>query len=873
MGSGTQDNGTIQPGAWRFGAVVVDTATATVTVAGRSVELDRSSYDLLLALLRHAGDVVGKEELLEAGWPGRIVSENSLAKAISRLRQSLGEDATALRVVHGYGYRLVAIVRYEPRATDAPTDSVIRVGDSLPNRPGWTLVARLGDGGSGTTFLAATADGRQRVIKFAHDEAGLATLKREIALTRYIRAVRTTLDDIVPVLDWNLGQVPLFIELPYFPDGSLRDWAQARGGLRAVEPRQRLDLAIALCEAVAALHEIGIVHRDLKPQNLYPYQAPRGDLRLAIADFGASVATVLPKLAELGLTLTADVGGHAPIAGTALYIAPEVIAGELPTQRSDVFALGVLVYQLVAGDLRRPFAPGWEADIGDALLREDIGLAAASNPERRLVDARALGERLRTLDERREAAAREADARAVAQRREQQLEREIHRRRMWLGTAIAAGLGLIGMLGLYTYAEHARRTAERNAQQRQALVDFVTGDVLAQADPYRGSAARADMPVGQAVDAAAATVDARFSGDPAAAAAVHELVGNVYFGRDRHAQAIAHYTRALALLPAGTANTPERVRIETELCDVQRIAYRLADAESACTSALQHAESRTDREFATLKVGQLREEQERHADALALLKPLLDSRSLRADARKTAELLWTLGQAERGLADYAGARAHFEALLAHDQRAGIGGTWLAWAYNSLGSVLVETGDYAASEPMLVKARALFLQTQGEGVEANMPNVWRSEARLRSGQWADARALLTGMQSVWAASLAPTHPLRLRADANLAWAEAMLGDGAAASHRMDTALADRGRVFDPQAGRIAARAERWLRAALALHDAAAAATLMPILKQAVDREYPAHHPMHALADCLGRQVDALQTPGANADSRWSRCGPG
>ena len=64
-------------------------------------------------------------------------------------------------------------------------------------------------------------------------------------------------------------------------------------------------------------------------------------------------------------------------------MAPEVIAGEMPTQRSDVFALGVLVYQLVVGDLRRSIAPGWEADVGDELLCEDIALAAAANPERR----------------------------------------------------------------------------------------------------------------------------------------------------------------------------------------------------------------------------------------------------------------------------------------------------------------------------------------------------------------------------------------------------------------------------------------------------------------------------------------------------------
>ena len=58
-----------QAGAWRFGAAVLDEQSAELRVAGARMDLDRSSYDVLLALLRHAGEVVTKDELLEAGWP------------------------------------------------------------------------------------------------------------------------------------------------------------------------------------------------------------------------------------------------------------------------------------------------------------------------------------------------------------------------------------------------------------------------------------------------------------------------------------------------------------------------------------------------------------------------------------------------------------------------------------------------------------------------------------------------------------------------------------------------------------------------------------------------------------------------------------
>jgi len=98
----------------RFGEVVFDPARGRLSVAGRRTELDRSSAAILKALVNEAGQDVAKDRLLEAGWSGRLVHENSLAKAIGRLRSALGRDGELLETVHGYGYRLAA----EPEAAD-----------------------------------------------------------------------------------------------------------------------------------------------------------------------------------------------------------------------------------------------------------------------------------------------------------------------------------------------------------------------------------------------------------------------------------------------------------------------------------------------------------------------------------------------------------------------------------------------------------------------------------------------------------------------------------------------------------------------------------------------------------------------------------
>lgn len=93
-------------GAWQFGDIEFDEADGRLTVDGRDAELDRNCRAILSVLLNRAGAEVSKEDLLDAGWPNRIVHENSLAKAIGRLRQILGEQGEALETVYGHGYKL-----------------------------------------------------------------------------------------------------------------------------------------------------------------------------------------------------------------------------------------------------------------------------------------------------------------------------------------------------------------------------------------------------------------------------------------------------------------------------------------------------------------------------------------------------------------------------------------------------------------------------------------------------------------------------------------------------------------------------------------------------------------------------------------------
>lgn len=116
---------------WHIGDIVVDPVLPQITRDGEAIALERSGHAILLHLAAHAGAVVAKDDLLRIGWPGRVVSENSLAKAISLLRRALGDDnAELIRVVHGFGYRLQATAMAET-IVDAPNAAMPHATGSL----------------------------------------------------------------------------------------------------------------------------------------------------------------------------------------------------------------------------------------------------------------------------------------------------------------------------------------------------------------------------------------------------------------------------------------------------------------------------------------------------------------------------------------------------------------------------------------------------------------------------------------------------------------------------------------------------------------------------------------------------------------------
>jgi eukaryotic-like serine/threonine-protein kinase len=589
---------------------------------------------LLMALAARPGRVLSRDELMALVWPDVVVSDETLSRCVADLRQALGDDPRAPRYVETLsrrGYRLIA--KTQPAASE-PQASPLSAGDGVPHRPHWRLVKRLSPGSHGEVWLAEheKIHDRRHVFKFSLDAGGLGSLKREVTLYRLLHDALGQRRDFVQILDWNFESPPYFVETEYVPGGSLLQWFEAQGGPRNIPLDTRLELVASIADALADAHGLGVLHKDLKPGNVLIEldEAQRPYPRLT--DFGVGALLDPDRLAEYGITrlgLTQTRAAGEATSGTPLYLAPEVLAGRAATAKSDIYALGVLLYQLVVGDFQRPLTAGWEADVDDDLLREDIALAANGNPLRRLGDARVLAEGLRSLAERREARARERNDAARAAQAEAALAR-MRARRPWMWGAAAALLaGTLISTWLWLEARDARGRAEHEAAVAAAVNEFLTRDLLLQGSPEVSG--DPDIPASELVRRATSTIGGRFSDSPRVESALRLSLGSVALAIGAYDDAQEHIGRVLELAARETGELHAAgAEARTMLASLQLERGDLED--SARTLALVLQSARTLPAELTLRARLLEARLAAASDPYGVFQM---AESLEADARGT----------------------------------------------------------------------------------------------------------------------------------------------------------------------------------------------------------------------------------------------
>ena len=449
----------------------------------------------------------------------------------------------------------------------------------------YRLLRLIGQGGMGEVHLAERADGvfEQRVALklLPHPTPGLV---QRFELERRILA-RLEHPNIARLLDGGIGadHIPYFA-MEYVDGEPITQYVTQR----VLDVAQTLRLFLGVCDGVQYAHRNLVVHRDLKPSNI-----------LVTADG-------TPKLLDFGIAKVLQATGRSDATQTAAraftpdYAAPEQIRGDLITTATDVYALGVVLYELLAG--RRPYTfKGHSGSLEQAILdtepaapssveelpqrrrslRGDLDrivlTALAKEPNRRYSSAEALATDLRRYLEGRPIAAR-GDSTAY------RIRKFVRRNRAAVAAGVAVAFALVAATAVSLQQAHIARAQAARAEAVNGFLDSIFRSI----DP--ANAKGREVGAKELIDAGAQRVDRDLAAQPAAAAQLHATLGDTYLALGDYAKAEAQYRATLAQAQPDQA----RLSIATEI-SLADVRMRSGAAEEA-QHLLDAAQARAERE-------------------------------------------------------------------------------------------------------------------------------------------------------------------------------------------------------------------------------------------------------------------------------------
>jgi serine/threonine protein kinase len=468
-----------------------------------------------------------------------------------------GDEALKQEVVS-----LLAQAEKGPDFLEAPAVSVVaRTVTSVPSMPAaigrYRVVRLLGQGGMGAVY-EAEQDHPRRVVALKVIKPGFATAETLRRFEFESEALGRLQDAGIAQIyeagtaDSGFGPQPFFA-MEVIRGRPLHEYAEAH----RLDTHERLTLTAKICDAVEHAHQRGVIHRDLKPGNILVDETGQPK----ILDFGVA------RLSESDAhhTRQTDLG---QMVGTLAYMSPEQVGADplaLDT-RSDVYALGVILYELLAGklpydihDIALPLAVGVIRQQEPASLssinrsyRGDIETIVAKALEkdkaRRYHSSAELAADIRRYLSDQPIMARPASARYQMQK--------FARRHKALVAAIAAvflvlTVGVAASTWEAMRARSAERRAEAEADTSRAISDFLQNDLLAQSGASNqvstGVKPDPDMKVRTALDLAAARIAGRFDRQPEVEAAIRETIGETYLDLSQAGKARPQLERALEL--------------------------------------------------------------------------------------------------------------------------------------------------------------------------------------------------------------------------------------------------------------------------------------------------------------------------------------
>jgi tetratricopeptide (TPR) repeat protein len=672
----------------------------------------------------------------------------------------------------------------------------------MPSRIGaYRILSLLGEGGMGSVYEAEQEQPR-RVVALKVIQAGrtAADLLRRFELESEALA-RLQHPGIAQIYDAGTADAGFGLQ-PYFAMEFVR--GQALNTFAAAHHpsiRQRLELMAKVCDAVEHAHRRGIIHRDLKPANILVDQ--QGEPK--VVDFG--VARVTDSDAEA--TRHTDLG---LLVGTLAYMSPEQVLGDprVLDTRSDVYSLGVILYQLLAE--RMPYALTTDLRQSMMTIREQdpvplssirrgysgdietiVSKALEKDKAQRYGSAAALAEDLRRYLRNEPILARSPSA-------IYQLQKLMQRHRALVASGALALIVLAGgAIATTVEAIRARRAEKAAVEQRnlattesakaKAVIDFLQNDVLAQASATAQSSpdTKPDpkLTVRAALDRAAARITGKFDKQPLVEASIRDTVANAYTELGLYPQAQQQIERALELRRKTLGQDhAETLGNLNDLAQLYAYQGNYARAEPMYTRILDGwhrigGEQRPEALTAMSSLAELYLYQGKYSQAEALYSKTLEisRRVLGNEHIDTLARMTGLAVAYKGQGKYDQAEALYSKTLDISRRV-LGSEHPDTITNmgNLAAVYTVEGRYKEAEALWAQTLEISGRVLGEEhpnnliFTNNLADLYQME-----GKYSQAKPLFTRILAVRQRVLGEEHPDTIMTEVGLAGTYLNLGD--------------------------------------------------------------------------------------------------